>query len=123
MALVSSPIFLVIVLGAALVFGPIIALFAFGALSLFVWSFRRIWPFLVGIGRWGANWRNFVPFFGLIFVVLTILILLLVYGPRMMLLIILPLLLIIVPIFLFVFVLALVVWVVRLFRLIRLAIS
>jgi hypothetical protein len=123
MELLTSPVVILIIVGAALVFGPIIALFAFGSLALFIWSFRRIWPFLVGIGRWGANWRNFVPFFGLVFVVLAILILLIVYGPGIMLLIVLPLLLIIVPIFLFVFVLALVVWVVRLFRLIRLAIS
>jgi len=123
MELLTEPWVILVILGAALVISPIVALFAFASLSLFIWSMRRIWPFWVGIGRWGANWRNFVPFFGLVFIVLTILILLLIYGPDIMLLIVLPLLLIIVPIFLFVFLLTLVVWIVRLFRLLRLAIS
>ena len=112
-----------IALGAALVFGPLIALAAFGSLALFAWSMRRIWPFLVGIGRWGANWRNFVPFFGLIFILSTIFGLLVVYGPDIVRIIMASLLLLIVPIFLFVFLLTLVVWIVRLFRLLRLAIS
>jgi hypothetical protein len=123
MELLTSPVVILIIVGAALVFGPIIALFAFGSLALFIWSFRRIWPFLAGIGRWGANWRNFVPFFGLVFVVATIFVLLALYGPIILRIIVIVLLLIVLPIFLFVFVLALVVWVVRLFRLIRLAIS
>ena len=123
MELLTDPFIILIVLGMALIFGPILAVFAFGSLALFIWSFQRIWPVLVGMARWAANWRNFVPFFGLLFVVLTILILLLVYGPDVLLILIGPLLLMILLPFLFVFFLALVVWVVRLFRLIRLAIS
>lgn len=119
----TTAIVVLIVLGAALVVGPIIALFAFASLALFIWSWRRIWPFLVGIGRWGANWRNFVPFFGLVFIFSTIFVLLVVYGPLVIRVVMVVLLLIVVPISLFVFLLTLVVWIVRLFRLLRLAIS
>jgi len=110
-------------IGAVLVIGPIIALFAFASLALFIWSWRRLGPFLAGVGRWGADWRNFVPFFGLVFIFSTIFVLLVVYGPDIVRIIMVGLLLIILPIFLFVFLLALVVWIVRLFRLLRLAIS
>ena len=112
-----------LLLGAVLVFGPIVALFAFGSLALFIWSWRRLGPFLAGVGRWGADWRNFVPFFGLIFVFSTIFGVLAVYGSPAVALVMIGLLLIIVPLFLFVSLLTLVVWIVRFFRLLRLAIS
>jgi hypothetical protein len=123
MDLLTDPFIILIVLGMAVVIGPIIGAFLFASLALFIWSVRRIWPFWVGVGRWGANWRNFVPFFGLVFIFSTVFALLVVYGPDIVRIVMAGLLLIIVPIFLFVFLLALVVWIVRLFRLLRLAIS
>jgi len=123
MGMLTDPFFILIFIALAAVIAPIVALFAFGSLALFIWSMRRIWPFLTGMGRWGANWRNFVPFFGLVFVFSTIFVLLALYGPLILRIIVIVLLLIILPIFLFVLLLSLVVWIVRLFRLIRLAIS
>ncbi len=123
MEILDDPILVLVALGLAVVFGPIIGAFLFASLALFIWSMRRIWPFLVGIGRWGANWRNFIPFFGLVFIFSTIFALLVLYGPRVLSIVMIVLLLIIGPIFLFVFLLTLVVWIVRLFRLLRLAIS
>ena len=123
MDLLTDPVVVLILLGGALVFGPIVAAFAFASLALFIWSWRRLGPFLVGVGQWGADWRNFVPFFGLVFVFSTIFALLVVYGPDIVRIVMGILLLIIVPIFLVVFLLTLVVWIVRLFRLLRLAIS
>jgi|GEM_PF-4780252 len=54
-------IFVVIIIGALLVIVPLALFFGIIAVAVVIWSWRRIGPYFVNLGRWSADWRNFIP--------------------------------------------------------------
>jgi hypothetical protein len=52
---------IIILVLLALVLLPVVLFFGLVGLALFVWSWRRIGPYFVNLGRWIADWRNLIP--------------------------------------------------------------
>jgi len=64
-----------LIVGALVLAIPLVLFFGVVALAILIWSWRRIGPYFVNLGRWAADWRNFIPLscVGLVGVLLLIL--------------------------------------------------
>ncbi len=67
-------IFIIIIIVALVVIVPLALFLGIVGVAILIWSWRRIGPYFVNLGRWSADWRNFVPLscVGLVGVVLLI---------------------------------------------------
>ena len=104
-----------ILIVAGLIFLPLLLFLGLVALALFIWIWRRIWPYLKIIGKWFASWREVIPAVALVLVVLFALVLarMLVNQGSIPGTIVNVLLIIVVPLSLFFLFLAFAVWVMK----------
>jgi hypothetical protein len=90
---------------------PLILFFGLISLAILIWSWGRIGRYLVNLGRWLGDWRNFFPLsiLGILFLILMLIIFPMLGVPRMLMLVLLiPFLLVTLVIFQF----AIIAWIV-----------